>query len=320
MTTLPMPTRILIFGAAGHIGGPATEYIKAHSPATLLRLATHSKEKAEALAAANPGAEVIVADYFDSSSLASAFDGVDRVLMIIPDWSDDQTATTNLVDAAEAAGSIRQIVRIVGDPPNVHSDKDVSEVLRNWGGGTAIQHQQARRILEDSELPVTFVNIAAYFMDDFLTMFAPPLFMHRMLTLPFDHRMAFIDTTDIGEVCGALLTSTDARHVGKTYNLDNGHDVMMFSEVAELLGDVLGEKIAFDDTPEKFLELNGDIIRQWVGRDDAAEYYIEYFRWERDQSTMWRKTDVVEYFLGRPATTLRSWFEKNKQLLVAPSA
>ena len=320
MTENPAPQRVLVFGAAGHIGAPLVRYIMRRSPKTAIRAVTSDVSKLAGISERLPGAEGVVADYLKPDTLAAALDGVDAVFIVTPDFLDEVAAMTNLVRAVRAAGTVRHIVRITGDPPGIDDEAKVPQVLRDWEGGTAIQHTVARRILDDSGLPVSYVNIAGYMMDDYLTMFAPPLMLHRMITLPFDHKMAYIDPTDIGEAAGEILLNTDGEFVGKTTHLDNGQDLLLFSEVAELLGEVLGEKIVFDDTPEKFDEVNGDILRTWVGRGDAVDYYIEYFRWEAEISDRFRITDVVERLLGRKAKSLRKWFDEHKTALRTPAA
>lgn len=320
--TDPIPElgRTLVFGAAGHIGGPAASYVGRTSPATTLRLVTSAPNNRAAMQASHRRAELVVANYFDPASLRAALEGVDRVLMITPPWSDDRTATENLVVAAQEVSPSVKIVRIIGDPPGVRSEDDIPKVLREWGGGAAVQHLQARAILAASGLPVIFVNIASQLMTNFLRGFGAAIRMHRILTVPYDRRMGFIDPFDVGEAAGALLVSNDPRHLGKTYHLDNGHDVLLFSEVADLMSDVLGEKITFNSSPEAFVEINGEIMRRIIGRDDAPEYYLEYFKWERELSTMWRRTDVLEYLLGREGKTLRAWLEENKSSLLGRTA
>ena len=318
MTEASAPQRVLVFGASAHIGRPLARYVMRKSPNTAVRAATSDASKLAAISENLPGAEAVVADYLNPAGLAAALDGVDAVFVITPDFLDEITAMNNLVDAVRDAGTVRHIVRVTGDPPGIDDESKVPQLLRDWEGGTAVQHTVARRILDQSGLPVSYVNIAAYIMDDYLTMFAPPLMLHRMITLPFDHKMAYIDATDIGEAAGEILLRMDGTFVATTTHLDNGQDLLLFSEVAAMLGDVLGDAIGFDDTPEKFKEVNGDILRAWVGRDDAAEYYVEYFRWEAAISDSFRNTDVVEWLLGRPAKSLRQWFEENKNSLEAP--
>jgi uncharacterized protein YbjT (DUF2867 family) len=305
--------RALVFGASGHVGDPLARYVARRSPRTELRLVTSAAGKIDRLKADHPEADCVVADYLDPGTLDSALKGVDAVFVVTPDFLDEKAAMGNLVDAVRRAGTVKRVVRITGDPIGIHREDQVPAELRV--GGTAVQHIVARRILEDSGLPVVFLNIAGYFMDNFLTMFATPLRAAGTLALPYDHRMSFVDAADVGEAGAAVLISPDRRHLGKTYHLDNGHDVLLFSAVAALLSEVLGEDVRYDGTPETFLELNAAAINSWVGREDGAAYYVRYFAWEREMSTLWRKTDILDYLLGRPGKTLRTWFTEHSREL-----
>jgi uncharacterized protein YbjT (DUF2867 family) len=277
-----------------------------------LRLATSNPRKLDGLTQYHFGADCVHADYFDSSSLDEALVDVDAVFVITPNFIDEQSAMGNLVAAIKRTGTVRHVVRLTGDPIGVYRTDQVPSELVNWGSGTAIKHLSARRVLEESGLPVTFMNVAGYFMDNFLTLFAAPLKQMRALALPFDHRMAFIDPNDVGEACAAVVTSGDHRHIGKTYHLDNGHDILTFTAVAALLSEVLGEEIQYDGRPETFIELNGPGLAKALGRPDAATYFVEYLRWEREMSTVWRRTDILPFLLGRPGKTLLTWMVEHE--------
>lgn len=303
--------RILVFGAGGHIGGPAVEKIRRDSPDTTPRLVTSRSESVEALRARFPGAEVVVANYFDVGSLLAAFAEVDACFVVTPDFLDEEVAMTNVVAAARQHGTLRHLVRLVADPIGMTPDR-VPAKLRGFGGGTAVQHLRAKEVLDRSRLPVTYLNNAAYFMDNFLTFFAPPIRRHRKLVVPRNRRMAFLDTTDTGECAAAVLLAGHDKHLGQIYHLDNGHDVWRFDEVAELASRALGVSIDYDGTDEGFEKYCGDAIRGYIGTPDAVEYYLEYFQFEQDNETVWRKSDVVEFLTGRPAKRLADWLVEHR--------
>src|SRR3546814_20579927 len=71
---------------------------------------------------------------------------------ITPDFIDEQVASSNLIEAVRRVPDFRQIVRILGDPPNMSFNK-VPDIVRAFGRGTAIQHLQAKEVLEQSDLP-----------------------------------------------------------------------------------------------------------------------------------------------------------------------
>ncbi|MGW0036509.1 NmrA family NAD(P)-binding protein [Gordonia sp. NPDC003376] len=308
--------RVLVFGANNHIGGPCAELIARTSPTTSLRLVTSKPEVIPVLQAKFPGAEVVLADYLDLPSLVTAFDEVDGCFVVTPDFMDEQTAMTNVVAAARHHGRLRHLVRLVADPIGMTLDRVPKALIEFDGGGTAVQHLKARAVLDSSGLPITYINNAAYFMDNFLTFFAAPIQLHRTLVVPRNRRMAFLDTTDTGECAASILLSDNARHIGQIYHLDNGHDVMRFDEVAQLATEVLGVPIEYDGTDEAFERHCGDGLRAYIGSDDAVEYYLHYFQFEQDNETVWRKSDIVEYLTGRRARRLEEWLTAHRDAVL----
>src|SRR3546814_14251058 len=91
---------------------------------------------------------------------------------------------SNLIEAVRRVPDFRQIVRVLGDPPNMSFNK-VPDIVRAFGRGTAIQHLQAKEVLEQSDLPVTYLNIASYLMDD-LVRWSGPIKSRRTLAMPFN--------------------------------------------------------------------------------------------------------------------------------------
>lgn len=317
--TKPSLERIAVFGANGHIGRPLADWVRRHSPSTGLRLVIRNEDHRGGLALAFPQAEICLANYYDLGSLETALSGVEGAFIVTPDFLDEQRAMTNFVYAARTNPGLRHVVRLIADPPGMTAER-VPDSLKAFGGGTAVQHLRAKAILEQSGLPFTYINIAAYFMQNFLTpFFNGPIRAERILSVPRNRRMGFIDTDDIGACAAAILLSGNQRHIGQTYHLDNGHDVMWFDEVAALMSDVFGQAIAYDGTDETFLRICGEGVKAYIGRPDADQYFINYFQFEQDNETVWRKSDIVEFLTGRPANTLRRWLTDNKQQILGQS-
>lgn len=309
----PPLARIAVFGSNGHIGRPLAAWVKANSPSTILRLIIRNEDQRANLAATFPGAEIFIANYYDLTSLEAALSEVEGAFIVTPDFLDEERAMANFIYAARTNPGLRHVVRLIADPPGMTLDR-VPDSLKAFGGGTAVQHLRAKAILEQSGLPITFINIAAYFMQNFLTpFFNGPIQAERVLSVPRNRRMGFIDTHDIGACAAAILLSDNPRHVGQTYHLDNGHDVLRFDEVALLMSDIFNETIAYDGTDETFLRICGEGVKAYIGRPDADEYFINYFQFEQDNETVWRKSDIVEFLTGKPAKTLRQWLSENKQ-------
>src|SRR5215207_2100825 len=274
------PSNFLVFGAAGHIGGPAAQHLAARRPGALILLVTSRADQADALRTEHPTAEVRVANYLDAADMRTVFDGIEAAFVVTPDFLDEATAMGNIVDAVERSGSLVRLIRLIGDPPGMREEAEVESAMSGYDAGTAVQHLRARTVLSASSAPVVYMNVAAWFMQDFATFLLPPIIRRRTLVMPYDRLMNYIDTRDIGCAAAELMLDPSHTEVGGTYHLHNGIDSYPFSQVAAVMTEVLGEKIDYDDSEEAFLRELGDVFRDYMRRDDAAEYFLAYCQFE----------------------------------------
>jgi uncharacterized protein YbjT (DUF2867 family) len=311
----PVPNRVLIFGASGHIGGPLAAYIQNRSPKTILRLATSAPAKAELLKAAFPTAEIVPANYFDIAALEAALHDVDGVFVVTPDFLDDKTAMTNLVQAAKKTGSVTRIVRILADLPGMSLDK-LPAKMKAMGAGPAKQHFEARAVLDASGISIGYINSVGWFMDDFLVHFAGPLKSKHKVVIPFDRLICFTDTRDLGEAAARLLLSDKPEFVGRYHNFNSGEPAMRFSEAVSMMSEIVGVPIAYDPTPEGFLAELGPTLFQITGDNRAAAYFVVNWEMERDYQEAYYGSTFGERILGRTPTTLREWLQEHKDRLL----
>lgn len=314
----PAPARVAVFGANARIGGAVAAAISERAPQVAMTLITRTAGAGDQLAADFPKARIAVANYYDLPSLVDALAGADGIFVVTPDFLDEDEAMTNLIHAVQSHGQARHIVRLLADPPGMTIER-IPAALQSFGSGPAIQHMRARRVLEVSGLPITYMNIAAYFMQNFTMHLGASIRSHRVLTIPRDRRMAFIDAADVGACAAALLLSENPRHIDQIYHLDNGYDVMHFSEVAELMSKVFGESIGYDGSDESYRALSGPNIIARFKRPDAIDYFLNYSQFEQDNETVWRKTDVVEFLTGRPAVRLGDFLGRHREAILGSS-
>ena len=157
---------------------------------------------------------------------------------------------TNLVAAVKKAGTAVHILRGLGLQPEANPRR-IPQSIRDRLG-LPIQHPIAKQILDESDLPVTYLNFGATFMDNFFWM-KEGLCRERRL-IWHNRLIPFIDPRDIAEVAGRLFLSDNHRHIGQFHTLNNGHDLMRYSDVAELMSEVFGEKITHDGSKEAFFD------------------------------------------------------------------
>lgn len=306
----PIPRSILIFGAAGHIGRPLVRFLRREAPQIRLRLVSTNAERADTLRrdCEFPGTEVVSANYFDLPSLEVAVEGMEGIFVITPSATEERPAMTNLVTAVRKAGAAVHILRCLGLQPEA-SPRRIPDSLRQPPAlGLPIQHPIAKQILDESDLPVTFLNFGATFMDNLFWMKEG---LRRERKLIWHERLIpFIDPRDIAEVAGRLFLSDNHRHIGQFHTLNNGHDLMRYSDVAALMTEVLGENIVHDGSKEAF-------FNAYAHMGDRRERLWSFFEYEKANEVVWARNDFVERTIGRKPITLGEWLREHGEQLLA---
>lgn len=314
MTTLPrgnrkpIPRCIVVFGASGHIGRPLAEHLRYKAPDVKLRLVSSDAVKRADLQQAFPQAECVKADLLDAASLEPALAGAEGVFIVTPAPFDEATAMKNFIEVARRVARPVHVVRIVGFEPE-SSPRRVPETLRRYGG-TAQQHYVAKRLLDESDLPVTYLNIGATYMDNLL-LAAPTIRAKGMLIWP-QRVIPFLDPRDLGEIGANLLLSPDERHLHQFLTLNNGQDLLSVEEVAQMLSDVLKVEIGRDPSRQGFIDAYGAQLARRRGRPDAAAQTLDFLEYEQGNSAFQSLNDAAERILGRKPTSLRSWLMEHR--------
>lgn len=303
----PTPRSVLIFGAAAHIGRPLAEFLTRAAPSIRLRLATSSPGRIAPLRDAFPAADVVQANYADLPTLAAAVGGMEGVFVITPSGTDERPAMTNLVRALKDGGAVQHLVRLLGMQPEANPAR-IPQSIREHGLGLPIQHPIAKAMLDESGLPVTYVNSGATFMDNFLGM-KEGLQKSRTLVWP-ERLIPYIDPREIGEVVGRLFLSDNHRHIGQFHTMNNGHDILRFSEVAQIMSDVWGEPIAYDGDKTSFLRTYAQMGER------RLRYLWDFFQYEADNEVVWARNDFVERMLGRKPRTVHEWLVEHRRVLL----
>lgn len=304
----PIPESVLIFGAAAHIGKPLAEFLLRERPGIRLRLATSSPQKKEGLQKSFPSAEIVDANYYNLPSLTSAIEGMEGVFVITPGGTDEQRAMTNLVTALKESNHVIHIVRLVGVFPEFNQHR-IPHAMKEAGRWLPIQHPIAKAILDQSGLPVTYINSGATFMDNFfLQMLA--VREKKQFIWP-EHRVPFIDPRDIAEVTGRLLLSDNAKHIGQFHTMNNGTDWLQFKEVTEIVSEILGETISYNPSQEAFINFYGPHL----GIEAVKELW-DFFKFEEANEVCWALNNFVERTLGRKPKTVREWLLEHRDALL----
>lgn len=302
-----IPDTILIFGAAAHIGSPLARFLREEAPQIKLRLVTSNPANRDVLRREYPDAEVVVANYFDLASLEKAVDGMEGIFVLTRSGTNEMDAMTNLVVLLKKARSAVHVIRLLGLQPEANRRR-IPQSLREHGLGLPIQHPIAKEILDESALPVTYLNIGATFMDNFYWM-KDGLRQERKLIWP-ERLIPYIDPRDIAEVAGRLFLSGNHRHIGQFHTLNNGQDLLRFSEVADLMSQVFRERIVHDGSRAGFFA-----AYQGFG-ETRLNYLWDFFQYEQENEVVWARNDFVERTLGRKPVSLSEWLVEHREGLL----
>jgi NAD(P)H dehydrogenase (quinone) len=226
---------IVITGASGQLGRLVADAVLERTEPRDVVLVTRDPSRLDDLA--QRGAQVRAGDFGNPSSLASAFEGVDKALIISTHEIGARVPGHKAaIDAAAAAGA-RSIAYTSGLNPS-HSNPIV----------VAAEHRATEEHLRASGTGWTMLRNSIY--AEMLVMAAgPALATGRHIHNEGDGRMSYVARADCAAVAAVVLTS-------------DGHDGKMY--------DVTGpEALSADDVAALFAELGGRPVEALSVDDDA---------------------------------------------------
>ncbi|KAH8779797.1 hypothetical protein F5883DRAFT_540581 [Diaporthe sp. PMI_573] len=212
---------------------------------------------------------------------------------------------TNLVTALKEANSVVHIIRLLGVFPEISPARIPKEV---GPGSLPVEHPIAKRILDASGLPVTYINSGASFIDNFHLQIKSVL-AKGTLIWP-EHRVPFIDPRDIAEVAGRLFLSANVKHIGAFHTMNNGQDWLNFGEIAGIISEVFGQPVAYDGSFGAFSETYTPIMGPYV-----VQQLWHFFKFEEANEETWALNNFVERTLGRKPTSVKGWLLEHKDVL-----
>ena len=291
--------RILILGATGTINNLVAHEIVSMNPDTELRLTSTRAEGAAQLQREFPHAEVCLANYDDHASLINALSAIDKVMVVNPDMIDEAKASSALVTAINAVGGIEQVVRLVTHPPGLELG-DLKPEEQGIPIGF-IQVLIARRVLDASTLPLTYINVISAFMTN-LSWSAEVIRDEKKFVMPVPQVQTWIHPADVATFCAKIILDKSDKHIGSTYQL-SGSETWSFVEIAEMLMKQLGTRITYSDDKES--------INQVLG--DDSEIFVKYFEIEKQYYSHVHPESSIEALLGRVPYSMQDWIRENDQ-------
>lgn len=263
---------IFVTGATGTVGRHVVDHLL--TACVDVRALTRRPHSAGLPAAV----EVVGGDLENPESLASVFDGVDRMYLLATG------DTRQVVDLAKQAG-VRRIVVL----------SSASAGVENNPGDEF--HRAAERAVEDSGLEWTHVRpgmFAANLLD-----WADAIRTESVVKAPYAAaRQSPVHEYDIAAVTATALLSDN--HHGKIYTL-SGPEALTKTEQVAAIGHAIGRDIRFE-------ELTPELWREHV-KQEMPPFVIDWLLglWAQTVDNPEPVLPTVEEVLGRPARRVAEW-------------
>ena len=223
-------------------------------------------------AVAEPDVAIVAADLDDAASLARACEGADAVLFTSPSFTHAAKAADHcrrLGEAARDAG----VGRFVYNTTSWHPEEPIGVPSMDWS-------YEKTAALRATGVPLTVVR-PSLFMDNLLTRWVKPYLLEDD-EFSYPHRpdldVSWICLDDVARLMIATLASDD--FAGETLDV-GGPETLRPTEVAELLGEVLGRPVVYRQiTPREFGERMYEVFKDVSGLDretyvsDLEKHYL----------------------------------------------
>jgi NAD(P)H dehydrogenase (quinone) len=219
--------KIVVTGASGQLGRMVAIQLLDRVPADEVILVTRRPHALADLA--ERGAEVRHGDFDDPQSLAHAFAGAERMLLISTNSIGQRLPQHSAaIEAAAAAGVAHVVYTSLSNPLPGHPTGDV-----------AGEHRATEDLLLASGMASTILRYGA-FADLQVPLGAMAVSYGKLVTNAGEGRIAPIARHDCAAAAVAVLT-TDG-HEGKIYDV-TGPEALSQSEIAALVSEVSGQPV-----------------------------------------------------------------------------
>jgi NAD(P)H dehydrogenase (quinone) len=286
--------RVAITGAAGQLGRRTAQRVLELAPAAELVLVTRRPEAVAELAEA--GAIVRHGDFDDPPSLAGAFDGCERVLLISTDVLGNRVAQhTAAIDAAAASG-VRHVLYTSGLNAGAALPLVVSP-----------EHHGTEQAIRDRGLHLTALRNGLY-AEFQVGAAARAAASGTLVHNSGDGRTAYVSREDCAAAAAAVLTT--AGHEDSTYDI-TGPQLISQGDLAALVQEITGrpvEAVAIDD------EAAAQALVQAGLPPEAARAYASFGTAIRE-GVLETVSSAVRDLTGREPRSLREVLEAHRSEL-----
>jgi NAD(P)H dehydrogenase (quinone) len=276
-------TRIMVTGATGGLGSTVANHLLRLAPESLLAVSVRQSEAARSLS--DRGVAVRQGDFDIPSTLAAAFDGAERLLIVSTRGGNDERIRQhrNAIGAAVSAG----VARIY-----------YTSIVQRSGSAFAVAegHLQTEQDLAGCGVSYTVFRNGQYMEN--LPMFLGWGLVGDRLELPRDGPTTWVSRLDLAEgIARIMLAPEDEPSRSLTLT---GPEAIDFARVAAIAGSVLGRSI------ERTIISGDEFVERLVRKGlpiGLALMFESGFR-SRARGELGLVSPELEDIIGRPLRTV----------------
>ena len=276
--------KIALTGASGQLGQRVIDALLAKVPASQIIATARTPEKIQALA--EKGIEIRQADYERPETLASAFAGVDALLLISASEIGKRAAQHEaVIEAAKAAG-----VKLLVYTSLLHADSSPLSL--------AEEHRQSEAAIKASGIPYVILR-NGWYIENHLASLPVALQHGAFLGSAGEGRISGATRDDLAEAAAIVLTS-ETDHTGRTYELA-GDEGYTLAELAAEVARQSGKAIAYQDMPESAYK---DVLLG-AGLPEPVAQMIASSDKLASEGALYDDSHELSKLIGRPTITLK---------------
>ncbi|MEU2376297.1 MULTISPECIES: SDR family oxidoreductase [Streptomyces] len=280
MTIMP----IVVTGATGQLGRLAVEALLRRGTPAADIIAT-GRDLARIKDLADRGITVRRADFADADSLAAAFAGADRLLLISASVPVDERVANHrrVIDAAASAG-----VSLVAYTSTTHADTATTVI-----GAT---HGETEEYLRDRGIPSVLLR-NGWYLENYTSQLPQILRNGAVVGAAGEGRISAASRADYAEAAAAVLTTEG--HTGAVYEL-GGDESFTLTELAAAISAAAGKQVTYTDLPVT------DFARVLAAAGLPAELAEVLADADRgmNRGEMFTDSGDLHRLIGRPPVTL----------------
>jgi NAD(P)H dehydrogenase (quinone) len=222
---------IVVTGATGQLGRLVVEGLLKKVPPAEIVAAVRDPQKAEEFAAR--GVQVRTADYDDPATLAAAFAGADKVLLISSSTPGQRLAQHSAAVTAAREAGVRHLAYtsiLAADTTRV---------------SLAPEHKATEEFIRESGVPFTFLR-NGWYTENYAQTVTQALASGSFVGSAGEGRVGGVPRIDFAEAAVEVLTGEG--HVGKVYELA-ADEPWSYADLAAAVTAAAGKPVSYQDLP-----------------------------------------------------------------------